>query len=313
MLRVLIWCAARGRYLLVAGLAAGVLFEPLAQVLMPWIGEMVGLMLLIAAFRIGPAAAIGARRDLGQSLLFVAAYQLALPLVVIAGFTLAGSGGAVAGAIILLAAGSAISGAPNLTILCGADPAPALRLLVVGTALLPLTVLPVFYLMPELGGGLDALLPALRLLAVISLCSIAGFYLRLWLGDEINENVLRASDGLSALVMVVVVIGLMSAVGPALRETPGELLAVMAAAFGANFGLQLAALAAQGMLPDRGGKARVAFSIIAGNRNMALFLTALPASVTDPMLLFIGCYQFPMYLTPLLLGPVYSARSRANG
>jgi len=27
--------------------------------------------------------------------------------------------------------------------------------------------------------------------------------------------------------------------------------------------------------------------------------------VTDPLLLFIGCYQVPMYLTPLFLGRLY--------
>ena len=27
--------------------------------------------------------------------------------------------------------------------------------------------------------------------------------------------------------------------------------------------------------------------------------------VTDPLLLFIGCYQIPMYLTPILLGRFY--------
>ena len=30
-----------------------------------------------------------------------------------------------------------------------------------------------------------------------------------------------------------------------------------------------------------------------------------PAEVTDKLLLFIGCYQLPMYLTPMLLGRFY--------
>ena len=46
--------------------------------------------------------------------------------------------------------------------------------------------------------------------------------------------------------------------------------------------------------------------VSAGNRNIALFLAALPATVTDPLLLFIGCYQVPMYLTPIILRPVYA-------
>jgi hypothetical protein len=49
----------------------------------------------------------------------------------------------------------------------------------------------------------------------------------------------------------------------------------------------------------------VPYAIIAGNRNVALFLAALPAAQTEPLLLFIGCYQIPMYLTPLLFGRLY--------
>jgi arsenite transporter len=36
---------------------------------------------------------------------------------------------------------------------------------------------------------------------------------------------------------------------------------------------------------------------------------ALPAGITDPLLLFIGCYQIPMYLTPILMKPLYTSRA----
>ncbi len=103
--------------------------------------------------------------------------------------------------------------------------------------------------------------------------------------------------------MMAIVIGLMSAVGPALAHTPLAFAINLAAAFIANFGLQVASFF---ILGNEGfDRVRVPVSIIAGNRNIALFLTALPVAVTDPMLLFIGCYQIPMYLTPMLLGWLY--------
>ena len=37
-----------------------------------------------------------------------------------------------------------------------------------------------------------------------------------------------------------------------------------------------------------------------GNRNIALYLTALPIVQMEPLLLFIACYQVLMYLTPLI-------------
>ncbi|WP_075997413.1 hypothetical protein [Salaquimonas pukyongi] len=312
----LIWCARHGRYLLVAGLLAGIFIEPMALLLKAHIPEMVGLMLLVAAFRVGMSAAIGAGRDLRLTLIVTLAYQVAVPLVLIACFAFAGFGisengvigwqAALAGALVLMAAGPSISGSPNLAILCGADPAPALRLMVIGTALLPLTVLPVFWLMPQLGGGMAVLVPAARLLVVIGFCAAAGFTLRRVLSHRVTPSTLQAADGLSAILMMVVVIGLMSAVGPALRENTGLLIGTLFLVFVFNFGFQVLAFVVLGQVPGI-DTARVPVSIVAGNRNMALFLTALPAAVTEPMLLFIGCYQIPMYLTPILLSRFYRA------
>jgi hypothetical protein len=172
--------------------------------------------------------------------------------------------------------------------------------------LLPLTVLPVFWLAPALGEPAEVLSAAGRLLAIIGAAAGAAFLVRGFLLKNPSRNALDVIDGLSAIAMAVVVIGLMSAVGPALRGDPALLGAALAAAFIGNFGLQIAAaLLLRRLAPDR---VVAPLAIAAGNRNVALFLTALPASVTDPLLLFIGCYQIPMYLTPLLLGRFYRSR-----
>jgi ACR3 family arsenite transporter len=54
------------------------------------------------------------------------------------------------GALLILAA-APITGAAHIAVMAGGDPAPALRLTVIGTALLPLTVVPVFALAPAFG------------------------------------------------------------------------------------------------------------------------------------------------------------------
>ena len=51
---------------------------------------------------------------------------------------------------------------------------------------------------------------------------------------------------------------------------------------------------------------RISTAIYAGNRNIALFLIALPDAVAAPLLIFVGCYQVPMYLTPVLLSKLQS-------
>ena len=48
-----------------------------------------------------------------------------------------------------------------------------------------------------------------------------------------------------------------------------------------------------------------ALAIVAGNRNLALFLGAVPPETLEALLLFVGCYQVPMYLTPLVMARLY--------
>lgn len=296
--------ARHGRMLLVAGLAAGVALPDLALAMKPWLPELVAVLLFIAALRIGPREAIGATRDLPVTIGLAALYQFVAPVAAIAVMAAVGWLSApLATALVLMASASPISGSPNLAIMTGHDPAPALRLLILGTALLPVTVLPIFWLLPDLGSAGDVFAAAARLLGVIAIAAGAAFLVRGTVLRQPAIETIRALDGLAAIAMAVVVIGLMSAVGPALLATPDVFAWWLGAAFTANFGLQIAATLILRRTPLARDSA--AYGIIAGNRNIALFLAALPASITDPVLLFIGCYQIPMYLTPILLGWFY--------
>lgn len=304
LLSLLQLAARHGRLLLVAGLAAGIGLPDLALAMKPWLPELVAGLLFIAALRIGPREAFGATRDLPVTIGLAAAYQLLLPVLAIAAMAATGRLSApLATALVLMASASPISGSPNLAIMTGHDPAPALRLLILGTALLPVTVVPVFWLLPDLGTAGDVFSAAARLLGVIAIATGAAFLVRGTILRQPTIETVRALDGLAAIAMAVVVVGLMSAVGPALLATPGVFAWWLGAAFAANFGLQIAV--ALVLRQTRLARDAAAYGIIAGNRNIALFLAALPASVTDPVLLFIGCYQIPMYLTPILLGRFY--------
>lgn len=296
--------AARyGRSILVLGLALGAALPDLALAMKPWIGELVAGLLFIAALRVGPRQAFGALSDMRAALGFTLACQIAVPVAAILAFALAGWSGALATGLVLMMAAPPISGSPNLTLLTGNDPAPALRQMVIGTAMLPATVIPVFWLAPALGDAGEVIGAAARLLLIIGGAAGAAFLLRGCLLRRPSPQTLGVIDGLSAIAMAIVVIGLMSAVGPAIRSQPNALLIGIAAAFAGNFGLQLAmAFVLRRIAPET---SVAPLSIVAGNRNIALFLTALPTAVTDPLLLFIGCYQIPMYLTPILLGRLY--------
>ncbi|MGJ8616562.1 MAG: hypothetical protein ACSHWS_06945, partial [Sulfitobacter sp.] len=97
---------------------------------------------------------------------------------------------------------------------------------------------------------------------------------------------------------------LMAALNPALRSDPWAVAQWAFLAFAISYVLQaltLLALRRTALRPVAGPLA-----IGAGNRNIALFLVALPTDVLAPLMVFIGCWQLPMYLTPILLPRLYA-------
>lgn len=306
MTNALVFLARHGRYVLACGLLAGILLPETAQGLRPYLPQMTIFLLFVTAFRIGPTEAVaGLRHGFGvlKTALFL---QLALPLIAIAVMVLMGISHTTFGiAILLMLAAPSVTATPNITILLGYDPEPAFRLFIVGTAILPLTIIPIFWLSPDLGDLSGALAAAARLLAAIWCAVIAAFILRKLIMPVLNMRQTKSIDGFTSLVLAVVVVGFMSAVAPALRADPYLVLGWVTVAVFANLGSQIVAYIA--LLKLGWNNLAVPFAVVAGNRNFALFLIALPAAMTDPLLIFLGCYQLPMYLTALVMRPVFNS------
>jgi arsenite transporter len=302
-LRILAAAGRHGRLLLIAGLLMGIFAAPAAAAVRPHVGELIATLLFLACLRIGPRQAIGIAGDVGAGLKAGLALQLLVPLAAVLLFRLVGWTGPTALGLTLMLSASPISGTPNLVAMVGSDPAPALRQLVVGTALLPFTAFVVFLFAPGIGGTATLFFAAAKLLLIIAGAAVLGFGIRLTVLKTLSSDARDGIDGCSAIVMAVVVVGLMSAIGETWPRDPQLVIWTAAVAFAANLTLQVAAA----LLVAKAGKKRlaVALGVSAGNRNVALFLTALPAATTDAALLFIGCYQVPMYLTPLVLGRFY--------
>ncbi len=261
---------------------------------------MVVLLLVVTGIRVGARAAIGSLAGIRQTLLGICALQLVLPLLALAMFSAAGLlSWPLALAVALMLSAPSVTGAPNFAIMVGQDPAPGMRLLILGTLLFPITTLPSLILLDLTGGGaVSAMFLAFGLLASILGAVGAGFAIRArfpYLGDSQPRSVL---DGLAAILLGVVVIGLMSAVGPLLRENPVSLALWVVIVLVINFALVIGTFF---ILRRSGAAMPVATAIYAGNRNIALFLIVLPEEAVAPLLIFIGCYQIPMYLTPFLL------------
>ena len=292
--------ARHGRWLLIAGLVVGILLPALAERMAGAIVPFLFVMLCVAALREGPRAALPGPSQLPRALAATVTLQAALPLA--AGAALWATGmleAPLATAAVLALAAAPITGTPGLAVMSRADAGAALRQLALGTALLPLTAAPVFALLPAFPDPLAVAGGAARLLGLVALAGLAAALLRRVAPGLTTPAARPALDGVMALAMSLVVIGLMSALGPAALTAPGAVLAALALAL-ALYAAQTAGAwrVARAALPPSEARA---LAIAAGNRNLALFLAAVPPETAAPLMLFVGCYQIPMYLTPLLL------------
>lgn len=273
--------------------------------LVPWLPQMVAILLTVTALRIGHRAAMGAIGDLRWGLGAVAVLQMCVPLLCLGVLTLAGLQNTPAAlAIVLTSAAPAITGSVNLALLLKLEGGRMMQILVLGTAAFPLTALPVLAFLPQLGPASDVMIAAIRLLVVIILATGTGFLIRHIAFPKPTEGQIKALDGLSVLAFSFIVVGLMAALNPALRSNPLLVAKWALLAFAISYLLQLTTL----MVLRKSRLRSVAgpLAIGAGNRNIAIFLVALPPEILAPLMIFIGCWQLPMYLTPMLLPRLYS-------
>lgn len=300
---MLSFAARHGRWCLIGGLIAGMALPGLAETLRPALPTLIVVLLFLAAFRIGPNAVLSGLHSDIRTFRTILIYQIAMPLVALAIAHLTGTIGTTAAlAAILMFTAPSITGSANFALLMNLKPDSALRLTMIGTAVFPLTVLPTLMLLPELDMG-AVLMASARLIAVVLLAGGAAFLLRRGALTTLTRAQETQLDGIAALLLGVIVVGLMSAVGPLIRTAPLEFFGWVALAAALSFSAQLFAWST--LNRNAPPEDRPAQSIVAGNRNIALFLVALPPEISGTLLAFIGCYQIPMYLTPVLFGRLY--------
>ncbi|CUJ87861.1 hypothetical protein RUE5091_00603 [Ruegeria denitrificans] len=299
--------ARHGPYVLLAGLLPGLLLPWLAEPMRPLLPPMVVLLLFVTVLRMDPARIFGSLRDLHRVVAAVLGLQIALPLTVLGVGALGGWLDSPAlFALLIMTAAPSIAGSPNMCRMMGHPSEYALRLLVIGTALLPLTIAPVFWLTPQLGGFGTVLWAALKLLATILLVTLAAIVIRKTLLRDPTPSTESALEGLANITLALFVIGLMPSVSEVVLADPKRAFLWITFACVANLGVQIICfqLTRFRMPPATA----TAVSLIAGNRNIALFFVALAPEITAPIMVFIGAYQIPMYLTPLLMQHMYRDR-----
>jgi predicted Na+-dependent transporter len=212
-----------------------------------------------------------------------------------------------AAGVVIFATGAAATSGAAFARLVGLDPELTLLATLATIFLVPLTGPPLAHLLAgvDLHIGVAAFMG--RLALVVGLPLIASLALRRAVGAERLAPLGPALDG--AVVWLVVFYGfaVMDGMQDRLRAEPGWVLEAAIAAFVADFGLN--ALTTVAFL-WMGWKSAASAGLMAGNRNMALYLAVLPAGADPRIALFFALVQIPLFLSPFALGPIYRGISK---
>ncbi|MGH8431811.1 MAG: hypothetical protein ACREUF_15550, partial [Solimonas sp.] len=182
------------------------------------------------------------------------------------------------------------------------DSSLAILLTLFTNFLVPFTLPPLALWLLDLDLHISAVDLSLRLALIVALASLGAFAIRRFLGDWKAEHE-STLDGLSVLVLMVFAIPLMDGV---VVKALAELLKLAGFIGGAFAGMILCnLLVAAGTFPFLDRRDALTAGYCSGGRHNALLMAVLPASVDADIFLFIAAVQFPVYLIPTLLEPVY--------
>ncbi len=299
--QLLAWVGARGAWILAASIFVGLALPQLAELVRPLFPVSVFCLLTIAMVRIDTGDALKEARTSRSMILGIAWAMLAVPVLFWIAFSIAKPGPEYALALILLATAPSTVSSPAMSQLLGLNGTLSLAVLLLGMIITPLTVpaLTEFILDIELDITIGQL--ALRLAFLIGGAAIAAWAVRRLLGDARRVSSDLVFDGLNVAFMVLFAVAAMDGVADALWRDPRTILGLTGAAFALNLGL-LALTAA--IFWRLGASTALTLGFSAGNRNMALAISALATAVPPDTWIFFALVQFPIYITPLLLRPV---------
>jgi BASS family bile acid:Na+ symporter len=302
MLRLLDFIGRHATRFMALGVLVGLVAPPLAELAAPLLLPTLLIPLAIALTRLDWSAAARYRTRPWLVALLLAWLLVASPALVAAIAALLPLPVALEHALVLMAASSPIVSAVAISFLVGLDAPLAIVLVVLATAIAPVT-LP---LVARLLLGIDLQIPLAQFMLRLALMVggafvVAGVARRLVPRAAIARN-RRVLDAVSVLNLVVFAIAIMHGVTAFAAERPLYVAVATLAAFAANIVLQAVSIAVFWRL----GRLRaLTVGLCAGNCNMGLVLVALQGEAPFEIAVFFAMAQLPMYMLPALQEPVY--------
>lgn len=302
--RFLEWSALHGAALLAGSIFVGLFVPPLAALMRDGITAIVFVLMILVLLRVDPAQVLAYLRRPALVAALLAWLLIACPLIAWGVLNALGIQGPLVAGLVITATGCAATSSPAFARLVGLDGEIALVVAIISTLLVPFTAPPL-----ALGlMGIDLAISMgglmLRLALLVGLPLLLSIAIRYLVAKQKLADWGRAVDGAVVQLVVLYGFGVMDGVLAKLIAEPGFVLGGVALAFAGMLALNaMTALAFAGM----GQRLALSAGLMSGNRNMALYLAVMPAATDPGIMIFFVLAQFPLFLSPFLLKPVYRA------
>ena len=294
--------ARHGTLILPLGVAIGLAVQPLAELLRPLLAAVVFFLLTFIFIRLDVLAAIAQVRRPKVVPLAIVLAVVVMPVLTAIFLMLFPQSPGLTAALILYTSAPPNFAAAALAFILGLDGALAVAL-ILGCLILHPILTPLF---TELVTGGAVLVPgseiALRLALLIGGAAGAAVVGRRLIGEARRRQAGLALDGVNVLLMLVFVIGLMDGIPAQIAARPGHALGLTALVFALHLVLNGATAV---LFWWSGMRTAATVGFCSGGRNMAPAMAVLGTAVPAETWLFFAVLQFPIYLLPMLLKPIY--------
>ncbi|MDP1967105.1 MAG: hypothetical protein Q8K93_33455 [Reyranella sp.] len=292
----------RATTLLPFSLAIGLVFQDIAAAARPLVWPLAVLLLALTLARTDwPRLAILIRRP-GLAIVLALLNLLAVPLIVWPIWQALGLWPGLIAALCLSAMAPGIISAATTAGYLRLDSSLALLLTLFTNLFVPFTLPPLALWLLGLDLKISAVDLSLRLAVTVVLGLLGALAIRRFLGPRLTESG-TTLDGLSVAVLMVFAIPLMDGV---VARGVAEPLKVAGFVGGAFAGMLLCNLVMTLVsLPFLDRLTALTAGYCSGGRHNALLMAVLPVTADPDIFLFIAAVQFPIYLIPTLLEPLY--------
>ena len=275
------------------GVFVGLVLPSVADMLRPWLAPAVWVLLYVAMMRIAWRDLVERMRRPVFSAALIFWMLIVTPTIVAGALAFFDIRPGLVAAMVLAASSAPLFSTPSLGVMFGLDGALLLIVLVATTFLVPLT-LPLMASMLigfDLGAEPSALM--LRLGGLVLSAAVCAVITRWLFGETRVAAAAQVLDGFSVVLLIIF-------------ADPLDIAYVAALSFALYTGLMILgftvfALAAPGV----GQRGSLSAGFISGTRNLAIILAVLPANVDLDVPLFFAVGQFPIYIMPMVLRPVF--------